>query len=84
MKNIFFGLIFALNITAALAGSEQKHSQPSEEKIQSNRACFNELEVQGCGSPNDDQTQFRSCLSNVLDSLDTDCKGMMLSLYGSN
>lgn len=67
-------------MTGAQAAGKYQH--PSETEIQKNRACFQEVEVQGCRTQEEDPEQFRACLSSAVDQLDEDCKKMMLELYG--
>jgi hypothetical protein len=74
-----FGLVFMLNVSAA----DKKNSQPTEAEIQQNRACFQDLEVQGCRTQEDDPEQFRECLSNAHESMDDHCKKLMLKLHGT-
>ena len=69
-----FGMLFMMNSFA--------NHQPTEAEIQKNRQCFQDLEIQGCRTQEEDQEQFRSCLSNSLDSLEDQCRKMMLDLYG--
>lgn len=76
----FFSMLFMFNVYAD--NQYQKAVQPSDVEIQQNRACFHDLEVQGCRTQDEDPEQFRSCLSNAVDSLDDHCKEMMLKLYG--
>jgi hypothetical protein len=77
MKNTLaiFGLLFMMNAFA--------NKQPTESEIQKNRACFQDLEIQGCRTQEEDPEQFQACLSNAQDSLDDYCKKMMLKLYGT-
>ncbi len=70
-----FSMLFMMNVFAA-------NSQPSEAEIAKSRACFQDLEVQGCRSQDEDPEQFRACLANVHESLDDHCKKMLLDLYG--
>jgi len=70
-----FAMLFMMNVFAAA-------TQPSEAEIAKSRACFHDLEVQGCRSQEEDPEQFRACLANVHESLDDHCKKMMLDLYG--
>ena len=70
-----FSMLFMMNVFAAAA-------QPSEAEVAKNRACFQDLEVQGCRSQDEDPEQFRACLANVHQSLDDHCKKMLLDLYG--
>ena len=86
MKYIFLTLSFSmmmLNAHASIEASSTPSSQPSKDEISKNRACFEELSVQGCGDPGDDTEQFRSCMSNVHETLDPHCKQLMQSLYGT-
>lgn len=75
-----FSMLFMFNVFAV--ETYQKAPQPSDAEIQKNRACFQDLEVQGCRSQDEDPEQFRSCLANVHQSLDDHCKKMLLDLYG--
>jgi hypothetical protein len=79
-----FGLIFMLNAKATVEEQPKKYSHPSEMEIEKNRACFQDLEVQGCGKFEDDHEQFRSCMSNAHQNLDDHCKELMSNLYGSS
>lgn len=79
MKRTLLALSFLIMTSVHAAGTYQ---HPSNTEIEKNRSCFKELEVQGCTSTDEDHEQFRSCLSDVLDKLDDDCKKLMLDLYG--
>ena len=56
--------------------------EPKAARVEASRSCFNELAKLGCGHPRDDQEHFKACLSQVSESLDTNCKSMMKRLYG--
>lgn len=79
-----FSLIVLFSTLSAFATIEETgtYKHPTDAEIQQKRACFQDLEVQGCGTQDADSVQFQSCLSNVLDKLDENCKEMMLDLYG--
>lgn len=74
------GLLSIFNVYAVTV---DKYAQPTEAEIAKNRACFQELERQGCRTIEEDPEQFRSCLSNSHIALDDYCKKMMLDLYGT-
>lgn len=78
---MIFGFLFITNVFAA-EGDLGKYVPPSDTEVAKNRACFQDLEIQGCGKQEDDPDQFRSCMSNVQDSLDAHCKRLMSNLYG--
>lgn len=78
MTSLLFGLLMMMN--SALAA---EYKSPTDAEIAKNRACFQDLEVQGCGKLDEDSVHFRSCLSNVQDSLDQHCSTMMKRLYGT-
>lgn len=82
MKNILaiLGLVFVMNSNASTTGNKYVH--PSDSEISQNRSCFESLEVQGCRTEEEDREQYRSCMSDALDSLDDHCKKMFLKLYG--
>lgn len=67
---------------ASVEAQQRGYVHPSTSEIEQKRACFQDLEIQGCGNHEADHAQFRSCLSNVVESLDPLCKKMMLELYG--
>lgn len=82
----FLILIFAFSLTQANATIEHDPSsltEPSAQEISKNRACFEELEMKGCGDPGEEVMHFRSCLKDVLPSLTTDCRELMNYLYSS-
>lgn len=82
MKNIvlLMGLLIAYNSFADIE-YEGTSSKPSATEISKNRACFEELKVQGCGDPGEDAEQFRSCMNNVYETLSADCRNLMTKLY---
>lgn len=84
MKNVLIalGMVFTLNSYADIEYIPGEVTTVSQEEINKNRACFKELEVQGCGDPGVDHQQFRSCLNNTFSTLSKDCKKMMSNLYG--
>lgn len=79
MKRTLLTLSFLVMTSVQAAGTYQ---HPSSTEIDKNRACFKELEVLGCRSTDEDHEQFRSCLSDVVEKLDDNCKKLMLDLYG--
>ncbi len=85
MKNTFLalGFLFVMNATAA-EGELKKYVPPTDTEVAKNRACFQDLEVQGCGKQDEDPEQFRACMSNVHMNLDDHCKRLMSKLYGSD
>jgi hypothetical protein len=82
MKNIviLMGLLVAYNSFASIE-HEGNSTKPTQTEINRNRACFEELKVQGCGDPGEDAEQFRSCMNNVYENLNPDCKTLMSKLY---
>jgi hypothetical protein len=79
---VALGMIAMLNVQAQEATSPE-YVHPSESDIQRSQNCFQEVERQGCPGLEENQSEFRSCLSRVQDSLDDECKRMMLNLYGT-
>jgi hypothetical protein len=77
---MFKSLILATLLTVSVAHAAE-YQHPSDSEIQQKRACFEDLEVQGCVKQEDDPAEFRACLSNVLDRLDESCQKVMLELY---
>ena len=73
---ITFGAFADIDTTSAV------NITPSNARIEKSRACFQELQTLGCGHPKDDLEQFRSCMNNVFESLDSNCQTMMKRLYG--
>lgn len=85
MRNTIMTLSLFISVTA-FADIEYSVNEPmkaTSQEISRNRACFKELEVQGCGDPAEEPQHFRSCLSNVHSSLTSDCQKMMSELYGT-
>lgn len=83
LKKLTLISLMAFSVANASVEAEQKNYQhPTSAEIDQRRACFQDLEVQGCGKHEEDSVQFRSCLSNVLGSLDQNCRRMMVELYG--
>jgi hypothetical protein len=82
MKNIvlLMGLLIAYNSFADIE-YEGTTSKPTASEISKNRACFEELKIQGCGDPGEDPEQFRDCMNNVYSSLSAECKTLMTKLY---
>ncbi len=78
---MIFGFLFVMNAGAA-EGDLGKYVPPSDAEVSKNRACFQDLEVQGCGNQEEDPEQFRSCMSNVHENLNEHCKRLMSNLYG--
>lgn len=74
---------FILAVTLSLSSYAGHYSRVTDDEIARNRACFQDLEVFGCGKLEDDKYQFRTCLSEVQDSLSEYCKKMMRRLYGN-
>ncbi len=78
MKKYSFVLIAFLSF-AAHAG---EYVHPSADEISKNQACFQDVEVLGCRTQEEDPAHFQSCLSDVQDSLSESCRKMMTKLYG--
>lgn len=83
MKHIFLGLLMML-WTSAYAAANQEYIHPSEGEIEQSRACFQSLENLGCNRQEDNPTEFRICVSEVQQDLDSECKRLMLKLYGTH
>ncbi len=71
----FFSMLFVMNVYAS-------NPQPTEAEIRKNRSCFQDLEIQGCRTQEEDPEQFRTCLADAQDSLDDYCQNMLKKLYG--
>ena len=84
MKKILFitSMLFIVNAQASIE-HDSNYVAPNDQEIAKNRACFEEVEQNGCGKSDDDYKQFRSCLHNVYGSLTDDCRQMMSKLYGT-
>ncbi len=78
MKNLILiiGMICMVNVY----GAEYQH--PSAGEIAANQACFSHLEDKGCGKPDEDYDQFRSCVSQIQETLDQNCRKILINLYG--
>lgn len=83
MKNILLVLPMLL-VMNANASETAKYQHPSAAEIASSRACFAELESRGCGKSEEDHEHFRSCVSQIQDTLDDSCKKLVTNLYGDN
>ncbi len=85
MKNLLLiiGMIFLIDAQASIEYVPNEQSKATTGEVDRSRSCFQELAVQGCGDPGEDQQHFRSCLKNVRSSLSGNCKKMMSDLYGS-
>jgi hypothetical protein len=55
--------------------------KPTQAERTRNRACFEELKINGCGDPGEDPQHFRSCMSQVFEKLSPECQAMMNKLY---
>lgn len=75
-------MLFMLNSYATIV-DDGINDQPSPAEIAKNRACFEELEKNGCGDPGEDPKQFRICLHDSFANLSKDCQKMMSGLYGT-
>ena len=84
MKNMLLtmGLLFVINAHADIEYTPEEQSNVSQAEVTKNRACFQELNVQGCGDPGEDPIHFRSCMKNVKDTLSASCRSKMTELYG--
>lgn len=60
---------------------EGNTAEPTPQELSNNRACFEELEKNGCGDPGEDVKQFRSCMHNVYSTLGKSCQKLMTDLY---
>ena len=84
MKHLFLGLMITFTLSA-MADIDEKSAinvEPKPERIEAARACFSELEKLGCGHPKQDMERFRSCMSQVHETLDSGCQKIMQRLYG--
>lgn len=75
-------LLFTITAQANIEYSAAETSKATPQEIAQNRACFEELKVQGCGDPGEDIQHFKSCLKNVHPTLSVYCQKMMTELYG--
>ena len=84
MKNflLFSMMCLSLSTYANIDYDEADRNRATESEISNNRACFENLKVQGCGDPGEDPQQFRSCMKNVRETLSTYCQAKMTELYG--
>ena len=82
MKNalLVLGLCFVLHAQASIDASDRDRA--SESEVSNSRACFQELEQEGCGDPGVDPQHFRSCMSAAYVRLSKDCQELMTTLYG--
>lgn len=81
MKNLIL-IIGMVVMTNAFAADSQKYQPPSAAEIATSRACFSHLENKGCGTPDGDYEQFHSCVSQIQDTLDDNCRKTLINLYG--
>jgi hypothetical protein len=83
MRNLILicGILLMVNAYATIEADDNKIFDVSQEEIMKNRACFKDLETNGCGDPGEDPKQFRACMSNVYPKLDVDCQKLMNKLY---
>ena len=82
MKYILSSILLSLSLqTFASMDVSEAISKTSSEEISANRACFQELEAQGCRTPDEDPKHFRACLKNSLPALTSNCKKMVSDLY---
>lgn len=75
-------LMLALNASANMNFEEGMDKSPDPSRLSRARACFQELEVHGCGHPREDIRHFKSCLAETKDSLSSSCRGFIQGLYG--
>lgn len=76
-------IVFAmLLMMSAHAADQKKYQHPSADEISANRACFSSLESRGCGSADKDHELFRSCVTQIQDTLDENCRKTLVNLYG--
>lgn len=79
-----FGLLITMSSYADIEYSPSEPPKATAQEVARNRACFEELNVQGCGDPAEDIQQFKSCLKDIKVRLSSDCKKMMNDLYGNH
>lgn len=77
-----FKLITLAALISVSSAFAKEYQHPTDSEIQQKRACFQDVEVQGCTKQEEDPVQFQECLSNIVDKLDDSCKDLMLDLYG--
>ncbi|MGE3611065.1 MAG: hypothetical protein AB7I27_15850 [Bacteriovoracaceae bacterium] len=76
-------LISSFTVNASIDASSLKSTEPTPQEIKSSRACFLEVEKQGCRHPSEDHEHFRSCMSDVFSRLSPSCQKMFSELYGN-
>lgn len=83
MKTLFtmMFMLFIAQANASIEYVEGEDSAPTQQEINKNRACFDELSKAGCGDPGENIKEFRVCLHDAFPSLSDDCKKMMSNLY---
>lgn len=79
---VMTGLLLSMSAMATLEHTPGVDASPSEEKLSTSRACFQELEVLGCGDPAEDMVHFRQCLDDTHTRLSKDCSSLMQRLFG--
>ncbi len=83
MKNIILLLVFfwAFNALSSIEYDPKFDYQVTQAEVDSNRACFRELETLGCGDPADGAKHFRECVRDVRDTLTENCQKLVSKLY---
>lgn len=76
-------LFISFSAVADIDHSSNINIEPKAERVEASRACFNELRRQGCGHPKDDVEEFRSCMNEIFENLDSGCQKIMKRLYGN-
>ena len=79
MKNLIIALM--LVSTSAFAN---EYVHPTDAEIEQSRSCFAALETLGCDRQEDSAKEFRTCVAQAQQDLDSQCQELMLKLYGSN
>lgn len=86
MKTILIALslLCVLNAKADIdSTSDDGKGKATPAEVTRNQSCFRELEDEGCGKPDGNNTEFRACLSAAYPKLSDSCQKMMSNLYGS-
>lgn len=83
MKIIFaaFALFISLQSFANLEHTPGMEAAPSQERMTTNHACFEDLERLGCGRPQDDREHFQQCALDQLNHLEQSCQKVIKKLY---
>jgi len=83
MKKLILFVLMSLSLNL-LANQEHEagmEADPGQSRLAETRACFEQLDVAGCGNPTMDRSHFSECAIDRKSDLPMNCQKLVSKLY---